>query len=141
MNEWVICLAGVAVISVLCDLIVPEGTTSKYIKTVIGFLITVTMLVPLAQAFNSVKTMFGNEDSFVQTAFIDSTNSRKFELHCKEFVSLAKMKFGVDVEIEQQNENVVISIADCGQTADFALLVQTAEAIFEENVVVVHKGE
>lgn len=47
MAQWVLSVAGIAILSVLADVILPVGQTRKYIKTVIGIVVTLVLVQPL----------------------------------------------------------------------------------------------
>lgn len=52
MVAWAISVVGVVIITVLCDIILPEGETNKYIKTVIGIISVLVLASPLPQLFD-----------------------------------------------------------------------------------------
>ena len=47
MAQWVLSVAGIAILSVLADVILPVGQTKKYIKTVIGVVVTLVLVQPI----------------------------------------------------------------------------------------------
>lgn len=47
MQQWVLSVAGIALLTVLCDVILPVGQTKKYVKTVIGIVVTLVVVQPL----------------------------------------------------------------------------------------------
>ena len=47
MAQWVLSVAGIAILSVLADVILPAGQTKKYIKTVIGVVVTLVLVQPI----------------------------------------------------------------------------------------------
>ncbi len=53
MGAWVISICGIAVLAVLCDVILPDGNTRKYIKTVVGIVITLVIVQPIISLFTS----------------------------------------------------------------------------------------
>ena len=79
MGQWVITVAGVAVLSVLCDIILPEGQTRKYVKTVFGVVVTLIIVLPLV---NLVKDRFTFEydpvtETAVQQQYLDNVDNRQ----------------------------------------------------------------
>ena len=79
MGQWVITVAGVAVLSVLCDIILPEGQTRKYVKTVLGVVVTLIIVLPLV---NLVKDRFTFEydpvtETAVQQQYLDNVDNRQ----------------------------------------------------------------
>ncbi len=53
MGAWLISICGIAVLAVLCDVILPDGNTRKYIKTVVGIVITLVIVQPIISLFTS----------------------------------------------------------------------------------------
>ena len=51
MSGWIISICGISLLSVLVDAIVPDGNTKKYVRTVIGIVLTFSMLLPIANLF------------------------------------------------------------------------------------------
>ena len=47
MAQWVLSVAGIAILSVLADVILPVGQTKKYIKTVIGVVVSLVLVQPI----------------------------------------------------------------------------------------------
>ena len=47
MAQWVLSVAGIAILSVLADVILPIGQTKKYIKTVIGVVVSLVLVQPI----------------------------------------------------------------------------------------------
>jgi len=52
LAQWVLSVAGIAILSVLADIILPNGQNRKYIKTVIGFVVTLVVAQPVFALLN-----------------------------------------------------------------------------------------
>lgn len=52
MTAWIISIVGVVVLGVLVDVMLPEGSTAKYIKGVFGLIALAVMIAPLPKLFN-----------------------------------------------------------------------------------------
>ena len=78
MGQWVITVAGIAILSVLCDVILPEGQTRKYVKTVFGVVVTLVIVQPLIGLFDDGGWFAFNsgEGSDIQQQYIESVDSR-----------------------------------------------------------------
>ena len=82
MGQWVVSVAGIVILSVLCDVILPDGQTRKYIKTVIGIVVTVVMLQPI---INLASNIFNVEESYsfpastveVQQSYLDMVHDKQ----------------------------------------------------------------
>ena len=80
MGQWVITVAGVAILSVLCDVILPEGHTRKYVKTVFGIVVTLVIVQPLIGLFSGQGSWFTNSfdnSDQLQQQYIESVNNRQ----------------------------------------------------------------
>lgn len=81
MGEWVVTVAGIAILSVLCDVILHEGQTKKYIKTVFGVVITLVIVQPLIGLFTGeIDLNFADKSTGVQQQYLDSVTSRQNEI-------------------------------------------------------------
>ena len=52
VSSWVLSIAGIICISVLVELIMPEGQMNKYIKNVLSFIIVLVIILPLPKLIN-----------------------------------------------------------------------------------------
>lgn len=85
MKQWLLSVAGIAILSVLCDVILPHGQTKKYIKTVIGVIVTLTMVQPIFSLLSSLGTSSTASQtdisvdsrylSYVEASHADAANS------------------------------------------------------------------
>lgn len=78
MEQWVLTVAGIAILSVLCDIILPEGQTRKYVKTVFGVVVTLVIVLPIVNLFNENFTFSSVTESqpTVQQQYLDSIDGR-----------------------------------------------------------------
>lgn len=60
MAKWVISVAGIAILSVLSDVVLPAGQTRKYVKTVVSVVVTVVLAQPLLTFASSGKIAWEN---------------------------------------------------------------------------------
>lgn len=84
MGQWVVTVAGIAILSVLCDVILPEGKTRKYIKTVVGIVVTLVMLQPIVNlannAFSSKELNRGDyEVAQVQQSYLEMVEDKQIQ--------------------------------------------------------------
>ena len=85
MGQWVVTVAGIAILSVLCDVILPEGKTRKYIKTVVGIVVTLVMLQPIvtlaSNAANNEGSLSDNyESAQVQQSYLDKVEDKQISM-------------------------------------------------------------
>lgn len=78
MSSWIISVCGIALLTVVCDAILPDGGTKKYVKTVIGIVVAFTMLAPITRFFENIST-----DNYLtmgiatQQQYIDGISNQK----------------------------------------------------------------
>ena len=81
MGKWVVTVAGIAILSVLCDVILPEGQTRKYVKTVFGVVVSLVIIQPLvglfAQGVNG--SLYDNDSVLPQDQYLESVADRQSE--------------------------------------------------------------
>lgn len=81
MIEWVLTVTSIAIIVLLCDVILPEGQTRKYIKTVLGVVVTFVIVQPLVGVFSADFNISQsvNAEMSVQQQYIDNAEQRQDE--------------------------------------------------------------
>ena len=52
VSGWILSIAGIVIISVLVELVMPEGQMNKYIKGVFSFIIVLVIILPLPKILN-----------------------------------------------------------------------------------------
>lgn len=81
ISSWILSVAGVCVLGVLVDLILPSGQTKKYIKGIFAFITVLVVISPLPSLVNSnfsLSTIFGDEQTIViQEDFIYEVNKQR----------------------------------------------------------------
>ncbi|MCM1195100.1 MAG: stage III sporulation protein AF [Corallococcus sp.] len=99
MVEWILTVTGIAVMSILCDVILPEGQTRKYIKTVFGVLVTLIMIQPLIGLLDTKEFSVSSDNTTVaiQQSYLDNVERRKTETSLNTVLTLLKAK-GITVE-------------------------------------------
>lgn len=85
MGQWVVTVAGIVILSVLCDVILPEGQTRKYIKTVVGVIVTLVMLQPIVSLASGslnieISQSANNSATQVQQSYLDMVNNKQIDL-------------------------------------------------------------
>ena len=106
MGKWVVTVAGIAILSVLCDVILPEGQTRKYVKTVFGVVVSLVIIQPLVGLFSSgFEAVFDSDDSVqAQDRYLESVYNRQNDYAIKTVAQLLESK-GISVESIQLNSS------------------------------------
>ena len=82
MTSWIVSVCGIALLSVLVDVILPDGKTQKYVQAVVGVVLTFAMLSPISRFFTSKDasnlSANGNFDTniTIQQAYLDGIYSQ-----------------------------------------------------------------
>lgn len=110
MGQWVITVAGIAILSVLCDIILPEGQTRKYVKTVFGVVVTLVIVLPIVNIFkeNFSFSSATEQPSAVQQQYIESAQSRQ-KRDKEQAVKTVLQANGIDVESVSLDGDSVIA--------------------------------
>lgn len=109
MGQWIVTVAGIAVLAMLCDVILPEGQTRKYIKTVIGVIVTLVMIQPIVgfvgETFTASDVNRGNySEVSVQQSYLDMVDDKQLQVK----ISLAQDVLsaqGIYVEVNELDKN------------------------------------
>lgn len=105
LTAWIMSIVGVAVLTLLVDILVPEGETSKYIKSVFAILTVLIIASPLPKLFSSefvFEDFFGEtEAAYVDYDYAERLNERRIEfLENKVAEVLSDKKFECRVTID-----------------------------------------
>ena len=115
MAKWVVTVAGIAILSVLCDVILPEGQTRKYVKTVFGVVVTLIIVQPVIQLFNGgISGIYTAADGNIETQqqYIQNVQDRKTDNALKSIRTLLDEN---DLTVES------ITVSDAEQTVNVQL--------------------
>lgn len=104
MTAWILSIAGVTILSVAVDLILPSGQTAKYIKNIFAFVMILVIISPLPALIKgnfNVNDIFESEEIVLQEDYIYQVNRDKLTALEKEITSSLEEK-GI--------KNVVVTI-------------------------------
>lgn len=93
MSAWVMAIIGVISITVLVDILLPEGETAKYIKGVLSIFVVATIVAPIPAFINkdwSVDDLFKDGKIYVNEEYIASVNDSRAheqEKYIKDFLT------------------------------------------------------
>lgn len=104
MTAWILSIAGVTILSVVVDLILPSGQTAKYIKNIFAFVMILVIISPLPALIKgnfNVNDIFESEEIVLQEDYIYQVNKDKLTALEEEITSSLEEK-GI--------KNVVVTI-------------------------------
>ena len=106
ISTWVLSIAGICFISVIADLVIPEGKTNSHVKNVISYTIILVVIMPLPKLLNSSLSV---DDIFSELEI--NIQDEKHEIYGA-VVSISANIFETDMQIDAvyvDLYNVVIS--------------------------------
>lgn len=77
ISAWVLSVAGISILGVLIDLILPSGQTRKYVKGVFAFIVVLVIITPLPKLLGGeyrAEDIFEEDAIIIQDDFIYEVN-------------------------------------------------------------------
>ena len=112
--SWLLSVLGVVFLSVLVDVILPEGKTNKYVKAIFAFIIILIIISPLAKIkeSKSFSDFLENPNITINEEYISNINNMKIDRLAKSIVDTAeKMGLkGVNVQIMSDMSELDLNI-------------------------------
>lgn len=110
-REWTVGTASAIIFAALCEIIVPSGNMKKYVNLILGIILSITMLKPLADlSFNNWSDSiyaFEKEQAFISQADLDEEERKAvIDIYTKKLEEAVKNKLlesipaEIHVEIE-----------------------------------------
>ncbi|MDD4110138.1 MAG: stage III sporulation protein AF [Clostridia bacterium] len=130
ISAWIMSIAGISVISVLVDLMMPNGQTKKYIKGVFAFIIVFIIISPIPALINkeiNIDDIF-QEEIELQDEYIYQINRDRLDSFEDLIVKDLEKKgiSGVDLNI---NANIFTSDMKIN-----AIFVDLSQVVINENM-------
>lgn len=132
VSAWILSIAGVVALSVIVELLLPEGSLNRYIRAIFSFIIVLVIIAPLPSLVGknySLSDIQIEENYSLQEDYLYQLNVYKTEA-LQESISLDIKNSGYD--------GVVVSISSEKDKSDFKI-----KAIFVEldNLVILDKAQ
>ena len=110
MAQWLITVVTVAVLSVICDIILPEGQSRKFVSTVIGVVISFVLLQPIINVFSSDGINTSSSQIVIDENYMDYLDDMQLEQREKRLEEYL-LNQNIDVlEVRFDQENKVVSV-------------------------------
>lgn len=80
ISSWLLSVAGISVVSILIDMILPNGQTSKYIKGIFAFFMLFVIISPISNLLKqniSIDEIFATSQIEIDNEFIYQVNRTK----------------------------------------------------------------
>ena len=103
-SSWVLSIVGIVILTLIVDIILPEGQTNKYIKSVFAVITVFVIALPIPSLFNGdidIGGVLKNEQAgVIDTAFIENLMQERASVVKDELLKEYKAN-GIDnVEVE-----------------------------------------
>lgn len=115
LSSWVLSITGICLLSVIIDLIVPDGKTNSSIKNVFSYAIVLVVILPLPKLLKNdfnLNNAFSECEFEIQDSYIYNVNQAK---------------------LDQWTENISL---DLNQKGIYGVVVSISANIFETNMQV-----
>ena len=79
LSAWLLSIIGIVIIGVIIDLVMPEGSISKYIKSVFSFIVILIIISPLTKVDNfnlTLDNFISNNKIAVDEEYVFSINQK-----------------------------------------------------------------
>ena len=95
-------------LGVLCDVIMPEGSTKKYIRTVFGVVVS---LAVVRYAMVTAQNLGKAQENFeVQTNFVQSVRKRQTDEERRMLTEVCRLRgINAEVEIDKEKQRVIFT--------------------------------
>lgn len=102
ISAWLLSVAGIIILSVLAELVLPEGQINKYIKVIFSFVIILVIISPLPKLFGKdydFKHLLNGGNSELQEDYLYQLNIDKLTAISESLSNKVKEKGLNNVEI------------------------------------------
>lgn len=130
LSAWILSIAGVVLLSVLVELILPAGSMNKYIKGIFAFIIMFVILSPIPKLLNQnidISSWFDSQTIKVDEDYLQQLNYDK----------MIKLQSDIESEISSygyNNVNIYISSDIFDNTFSVkSVTVDLTELVITEN--------
>lgn len=104
ISTWILSIAGVVCLSVIVELILPNGQMAKYIKGIFSFIIILVIIMPIPKLFKmnfDFSNVFNTDEIHLQEDYLYQLNLNK----------ILKIKTEIEDDVTEMGyQNVVVSI-------------------------------
>ena len=124
ITSWLLSIAGVSILSVLVDVILPSGQTNKFIKGIFAFCMVFVIISPIPKLINSdfkFDNIINVEDITIDKEFIYQSNRDKLNLTKAQIeselneIGISEITVSVNGDIFSENmkiENVFVDLSE-----------------------------
>ncbi len=82
ISSWLLSVAGIIILGVLCEMILPDGQMNKYVKVIFSFAVLLVLIMPLPNIFKTeidINSILEFNPS-LQENYLEQVNLDKFNI-------------------------------------------------------------
>ncbi len=112
MGAWVITVGAIALLTLLCDSILPDGSTKKYVKTVLGVIVSFVIVSSIIGAITNISLDFQQTVySFnVQESYLVTAQLQRQEEMFQTVYQIAESCNVAIIDQELQEDSIIIYV-------------------------------
>ena len=137
-STWIISITGVILLGVLVDIILPEGQTNKYLKSIFSFFIVFTIVSPLPSLLNkdiSLYDFIDTKEVYIDTTFISQINVQKLNVIKADLLEKLESKGYSDIYI-----SITADIYSENMQID-RIFVDLSNLVIDENIANINSNK
>ena len=140
MTSWIVSVCGIALLSVLVDVILPDGKVQKYVQVVVGIVLTFALLSPISRIFAekyssniSIDNNFA-ENTFLQQEFLDGIEAQKNLARIRQVEQAISSLAIANTSVSVQPNGYVLVQVRCSRQNLYVL--QSALSVVESKIMI-----
>ena len=140
MTSWIVSVCGIALLSVLVDVILPDGKIQKYVQVVVGIVLTFALLSPISRIFadkySSTISIDNNfsENTFLQQEFLDGIEAQKNLARIRQVEQAISSLAIANTSVSLQPNGYVLVQVRCSRQNLYVL--QSALSVVESKIMI-----
>lgn len=132
ISSWVLSIAGVISLSVVVELLLPEGTLNKYIRSIFSFIVVLVIIAPLP-------SLVGKQFSYSDLEIVQDYTLQEDYIYQLNVYKTEAVQQAISIDIVNHGyEGVVVSVSSENKSAQFKIKAIYVEL---ENLVILDKAE
>ena len=145
--SWILQIVGVALLSVLVDVLLPNGRINKFVKGVFSVILIFTVITPLSslvatgKAYDVSALFSGYSEMDVDETYVSQANDRRNEVY-SELIFSALKNAGAEVErveiTSDEETTVLVEIKAPFDEMTIKSIIRGHIGVGGENIVIVY---
>ena len=120
LSNWILSIAGIICVSVIVELILPDGQMNRYIKGIFSFIIILVVIMPIPKLLNrdfDFSNIFDNsgyeiDSDYLYQVNLDKMNSVKNEIEKRGYLNVV-VSINCDIfDNSMQYKSIFVDLSD-----------------------------